>query len=158
MGPRAVYASMLGKQVGGRHSMEGAPAASTLGQHSSVSVAAVPELARPGWVAAVIQNTFVQGSLTVVCRNWLTLLQHSFCCISGLSTVDHESCKCCILYCNFFFTILVDSKPVVKKKGKILLYTNISLFLLVQRIAIPPHDKDGHCHLSWLLAAAMVLP
>lgn len=69
MGPRAVYASMLGKQVGGRHSMEGAPAASTLGQHSSVSVAAVPELARPGWVVAVIQNTFVQGSLTVVCRN-----------------------------------------------------------------------------------------
>lgn len=59
MGPRAVYASVLGKQVGRRHSMEGARAASTLGQHSSVSAAAVPELSRPGWIVAVIQNAGV---------------------------------------------------------------------------------------------------
>lgn len=47
--------------------MEGPRPASTLGQHSSASMTAVPELSKPGWIATVIQNTLVQGSLAMVC-------------------------------------------------------------------------------------------
>lgn len=106
-----MFVPLFGKQVGWRHSTEEPLIASTLGQHNSVSLTAVPELSRPGWIATVTQNTFILWLLTTVCISYfiISFRVHSLAPQACLSCITFDYCiilKCSsdkwyILHCFF---------------------------------------------------------